>query len=134
MRAVSLSMTPTWVAGAQHKRKGKPKVDNDAVRKAAGNDDTEAAERAASRKLNWADALKPTFLFDVLACPSGGQRQVIAAIRAPEQVEKILKHAKLWRQDVDKDDRDIIAILGPPEGLMPQDEPPDDRWDGWDAP
>ena len=119
---------------AHNKRKGKPKVDKDAVKKAAGNDDSEAAERAASRKLTWADALKRAFFFDILACPCGGRRQVIAAIRQPAAVEKILKHVKLWREDSDKDDSEIIAIRGPPEALMPQDEPPDDRWDGWDEP
>lgn len=67
---------------------------------------------------------------------------MIAAIRKPSQVEKILKHpsagsgqaVKLWPAVADKNDSEIIAIRGPPEELMPQDEPPDDRWDGWDEP
>ncbi|MSQ84461.1 MAG: hypothetical protein EXR77_16535 [Myxococcales bacterium] len=113
---------------------GKPKVDKEAVTKTAGNDDTEAHERAASTKLTWAEALKRAFYFDVLACPCGGRRQVIAAIRQPAEVEKILKHVKLWPDDGAKDDSEIIAIRGPPADLMAQDEAPDGRWDGWDEP
>ena len=41
---------------------------------------------------------------------------------------------KLWPAVADKNESEIIAIRGPPDELMPEDEPPDDRWDGWDEP
>ena len=74
---------------------------------------------------------------DAMACPCGGRRQVIAVILQASEVEKILRHVKLWRENGDKDDSDdseIIAIRGPPGGLVPAEDQPDDDWDGWEEP
>ena len=75
-----------------------------------------------------------------MACPCGGRRQVIAVILEASEVEKILRHVKPWRESGDKDDSDdsddseIIAIRGPPGGLVPAEDQPDDDWDGWEEP
>jgi len=50
------------------------------------------------------------------------------------EVEKILRHVKLWRDHGDEDDSEIIAIRGPPGELEPAEDPPDHDWDGWDEP
>jgi len=50
------------------------------------------------------------------------------------EVEKILRHVKLWRDRGDEDDSEIIAIRGPPGELVPAEDQPDDDWDGWDEP
>ena len=60
--------------------------------------------------------------------------QVIAAILQASEVEKILRHVKLWREGGDKDDSDITEIRGPPGDLVPAEDQPDDDWDGWDEP
>ena len=94
-------------------------------------------EKEYSTKLTWAACLGRAFFLDAMACPCGGRRQVIAVILEASEVEKILRHVKLWRENGDKDDSDdseIIAIRGPPGGVVPAEDKPDDDWDGWDEP
>ena len=148
-RKASVHYHGIWASGAKHreevvparggrcahnKRKGKAKKAQELAAQLAANDDSAVAARAASTKLTWSEALKRAFFFDILACRCGGRRQVIAAIRKPSEVEKVLRHVKLWPDAGAKDDSEIMAIRGPPEDLMPADDSADDRWDGWDEP
>ncbi len=96
----------------------------------------EAAVKAASSKLNWAEGLKRAFGWDLLKCPGcGGRRKMIAAIRNPAQVEKILRHVGQWREAGDRDGDDVIAIRGPPGTFDDEvDEAPGDKFDGVDDP
>lgn len=48
-----------------------------------------------ARRIPWADLLRRVFAVDVLRCPCGGRRQVIAFISEPEVVVKILDHLGL---------------------------------------
>jgi hypothetical protein len=137
---------------AMHRRKEKAKAK--ACKAKAANDDAEkltggqvgqqfeapADERAEDGRMKWADALRRAVHFDVLKCPCGGKRKLISAIMDDTQVEKILRHVGLWRDD-GSDDCDVVEIRGPPGGelypaedeLAPQfdcvDEPPlDEDW------
>ena len=87
-----------------------------------------------STKLTWAACLRRAFFLDAMACHCGGRRQVIAVILKASEVEKILRHVKLWRESGDQDDNDITEIRGPPGDLVPAEDQPDDDWDGWDEP
>ena len=91
-------------------------------------------EKEYSTKLTWAQCLRRAFFLDAMACPCGGRRQVISVILEASEVEKILRHVKLWREGGDKDDSDITEIRGPPGDLVPAEDQPDDDWDGWDEP
>jgi hypothetical protein len=51
----------------------------------------------------------------VLQCPCGGRRRLLAAVVAPSQVEKILRHVRLWTTH-----DDVIAIRGTPSIASPQ--------------
>ncbi len=95
----------------------------------------EAAAKAASAKLSWAECLQRAWGFDVLQCPCGGRRKLIAVIRNPTQVEKILRHVGQWREAGDREDDDVIAIRGPPGTFDDEvDEAPDEKFDGVDDP
>ena len=138
---------------AHNKRKGKPKTganvgtttEQPGARQAGDGGDTfklvgEATaahgelEKDYSTKLTWALCLRRAFFLDALACNCGGRRQVIAVILQASEVEKILRHVKLWREPGDQDDSDITEIRGPPGGLVPAEDQPDDDWDVWDEP
>ena len=54
-----------------------------------------AAEQERSRKLTWSDALKVSFGVDVLTCPCGGKRRLIAVITQAKVIKKILRHLGL---------------------------------------
>ncbi|MBM4346123.1 MAG: hypothetical protein FJ100_22345, partial [Deltaproteobacteria bacterium] len=56
--------------------------------------------------------LRRAFGFSVEQCPCGGRRKMIAVIRNPVQVEKILRHIGEWREAGDRDDDSTIAIRG----------------------
>ncbi len=96
----------------------------------------ELAAKAASTKLTWAQALQRAFGWDLLKCPHcGGRRKMIAAIRSPSQVEKILRHVGQWREAGDRDGDDVIAIRGPPGTFDDEvDEAPGEKFDGVDDP
>jgi hypothetical protein len=46
-------------------------------------------------RLDWASLLKRTYLQDVLACPCGGRRRIIADVTEPDVVVAILQHLRL---------------------------------------
>lgn len=93
-----------------------------------------ADERAADTRMKWAECLRRAFHFDVLQCPCGGRRKVLAAVTDGAQVERILRHVGLWRDGGDVD-AEIVAIRGPPDiDLWPVDEAPSAAFDGWDEP
>ena len=88
--------------------------------------DQETPARTSTR-MSWAACQKRAFLWDVLNCPCGGRRSVIAAIQDRAEITRFLRHLQLWR-DAD----DIQAVHGPPDLLEPADEPGGDQWDGVD--
>ena len=55
------------------------------------------APEATPRKprLSWAALLRRVFALDVLACPCGGQRRVLAFITEVRVVQEILEHLEL---------------------------------------
>ncbi|MBM4345179.1 MAG: hypothetical protein FJ100_17550 [Deltaproteobacteria bacterium] len=86
-------------------------------------------------KLLWAEALRRAFGFSVEQCPCGGRRKLIAVIRNPAQVEKILRHIGEWREAGHRDNDSAIAIRGPPGTFNEDvDETPADKFDGVDDP
>ncbi|MBM4345985.1 MAG: hypothetical protein FJ100_21640 [Deltaproteobacteria bacterium] len=95
----------------------------------------EAAAKAVKTKLLWAEALQRAFGFSVEKRPCGGRRKLIAVIRTPSQVEKILRHVGEWREAGDRDDDCAIGIPGPPGTFDDDvDETPGDKFDGVDDP
>ncbi len=67
----------------------------------------------------------------------GGKRRIVATIHNPREIERFLRHLKLWPSP----DDDLVAIRGPPEDVYPPDEEPepsvdqvwdDDSWFGPD--
>lgn len=82
----------------------------------------EDSERETSTRLTWAEAFKRAFRQDLLTCPCGGRRVVLAAVQDKAALERILRHPStgsgqaigLWC-----DSADIEAIRGPPEDLWP---------------
>ena len=81
----------------------------------------------ATQRMTWAVCLKRSFSFDVLACPCGGRRKLVAAVQDRAEVERFLKHLELWKLPAD-----IVAIRGPPAELFPAEPIPEDEGDGWD--
>lgn len=64
---------------------------------AEGQTSATAAETARSHTRNrlWADLMRRTFGFDVLACPRcGGRLRLIALIEQVAAIERILRHLK----------------------------------------
>jgi hypothetical protein len=60
---------------------------------------------ARSRNYTWAELLKRVFLLDVLRCPCGGPRRLIAVITTPEVIFSILRCLGLV---------DSVPARGPP--------------------
>jgi hypothetical protein len=51
--------------------------------------------RPVYARIDWASLLKRTYLEDVLACPCGGRRRIIADISEPDVIVAILTHLRL---------------------------------------
>jgi hypothetical protein len=51
--------------------------------------------RPVGARLDWASLLRRVYLEDVLACPCGGRRSIIADITEPDVVVAILAHLNL---------------------------------------
>ena len=51
--------------------------------------------QAVYARIDWASLLKRTYLEDVLACPCGGRRRIIADVTDPDVVVAILLHLRL---------------------------------------
>jgi hypothetical protein len=49
----------------------------------------------APAKMLWAELVQRVFLDDVLACPCGGRRRVLAMVFDPHAIERILRHLGL---------------------------------------
>ena len=80
-------------------------------------------------KMSWADCLKRAFFLDLLACPCGGRRRIIAAILDGKETERILKHVNLWRPPGAAVDAETIAIRGPPGSFEPEIDDFEDTWE-----
>lgn len=63
-----------------------------------------------STKLLWHLALKRAFGYDLLNCPCGGKRIVLAAVQKKTEVERFLRHLHLWPGA-----GDVVSVTGPPE-------------------
>jgi len=89
------------------------------------------------RWIDWADLLKRVFAWELLACPCGATRRVIAAIPAGPIAEKILRHLRLPTKAPKLGPARLAAQMdlwdsGPPE---PWDTgPPDDEFSQVPAP
>ena len=79
-----------------------------------------AAEAEKSRKLTWADALKLSWGVDILTCPCGGKRRLIAVITQARVIKKILRHLGLPTDVVLKETQPVWRVRGPPEELFPE--------------
>jgi hypothetical protein len=54
-------------------------------------------DRARARRLSWANLFRRVWQEDLLCCPRcGGEMRLVAVIREPAVVEKILRHLDLW--------------------------------------
>jgi hypothetical protein len=79
-----------------------------------------------STRLSCAACLKRSFLYAILDCPCGGRRRMVAAVQHKGEIERFLRHVRLWPETLD-----IMAIRGPPEVFeSSQDEP--EPWDQHD--
>jgi hypothetical protein len=88
---------------------------------AAGASPEAVADAAESHttRLTWADAWKRAFGSDLLECPCGGRKRVIAVIQTGPVADRILRHLGLAGEP-----GDVTQIRGPPEAFEPLD-------DGW---
>ncbi len=104
-----------------------PAGDKAKCRRKKGSDPGELSERQTSTRMLYAEAMRRGLSIDVLACPCGGRRVVLAAVMDAQQVERILRHVGLW-----PDSEDIEAIRGPPEDLWGLDPAESDDFDALD--
>ena len=97
---------------------------------------TEAAAPAGGRRiassprpgaLRWADLMRRTYGFDVLACPGcGGRLRLIALIEQTRVIERILRHLGVptERHDLGSADLDVVGGQRPPVGMGRGDDQP----------
>jgi hypothetical protein len=57
----------------------------------AAQDDSVGPRLSAPWRIDWATLLKRTYREDVLACPCGGRRRLLAVVTEPETAQSILK-------------------------------------------
>ena len=81
-----------------------------------------ATERETSTRMTYSVALKRAFGIDILQCPCGGRRVVLAAVQNPLALERILRHVGLWPDS--EFGMGIDAIRGPPEDIWPAELDP----------
>ena len=63
--------------------------------------------------MRWAELIKRVFLEDVLACPCGGRRRVLAMVMDRDSIERILRHMGLpWERPVRAPPRRLQGELG----------------------
>ncbi len=91
-----------------------PAGDKPKCRRVKKDEQRDENDRETSTRLTWAEAFKRAFRQDLLTCPCGGRRVVLAAVQDKAALERILRHIGLWR-----DSEDIESIRGPPEDLWP---------------
>ncbi len=63
-------------------------------KKARGSDSSKR-KRSRPERLSWAELVKRVWLVDVLRCPCGGRRKVLAMVFIPRSIERILRHLGL---------------------------------------
>lgn len=64
-------------------------------------------------RMRWADLIKRVFLEDVLACPCGGRRRVLAMVFDSESIERILRYEGLpWERPVRAPPRKVQGVMG----------------------
>jgi hypothetical protein len=80
------------------------------------------SERETSTRMTYAQALKRAFSIDILNCPCGGKRVVLAAVQNPASLARILRHVGLWPES--DFGEGIDAIRGPPDDIWPVDLDP----------
>ena len=78
----------------------------------------EPTERETSTRMLYQKAMRRAFGLEILKCPCGGRRVVLAAVKDAVQLERILRHVGLWPEQ-----GDVEAIRGPPEELWAEDLP-----------
>ena len=76
-------------------------------------------ERETSTRMTYSEALKRAFCIEILNCPCGGTRVVLAAVQDAVSLERILRHVGLWPDSAFG--KGIDAIRGPPQDLWPAD-------------
>ncbi len=69
-----------------------PSPDADAARSVAGS--SKVARRRPERLL-WSELVQRVFLTEILRCPCGGRRRVLAMIFNPVSIERVLRHLGL---------------------------------------
>ena len=67
--------------------------------------------RGKRRRYPWAELLRRVFLVDVLACPCGGRRKVLAAIHDPDSIRRVLEALGLPSEAPE-----LAPARGPPGG------------------
>ncbi len=109
-----------------------PEHHHDACGHVGQAEQTEAAKakrKSKETRLTWSQALQRGFGIKIEKCPCGGRRKLIAAILDKGQVERILRHVKLWPTK----DVNIVAIRGPPHSFDDAiDDAPGEQFDGVD--
>ena len=83
-------------------------------------------EKDETTRLTWSLALRRAFGWDVLKCPCGGTRTVVAAVQDANEIKRFLTHLHLY-----PDPGDIVSITGPPEMMEFVDVEPEPEPD-WD--
>ncbi len=64
-------------------------------------------------RMRWADLIKRVFLEDVLQCPCGGRRRVLAMVMDRESIERILRHVGMpWERPVRAPPRLVQGEMG----------------------
>ncbi len=63
--------------------------------KASSTDPAQRPRRRRPERTTWAELVQRVFLVDVLDCPCGGRRRVLAMVFDPRSIERILRHLGL---------------------------------------
>ena len=79
-------------------------------KKKKADDKAEKTEPEENTKMLWQIAHLRCFGWDVLKCPCGGNRTLIAAVKKKTEIERFLRFLKLW-PNAD----DVVSVHGPPE-------------------
>ena len=75
-------------------------------------------------KMLWRDAHLRCFGWDVLKCPCGGTRTLIAAVKKKTEIERFLRHLKLWPEA-----DEVVSVTGPPEAFDFDEIERQEEWD-----
>ncbi len=67
-------------------------------------------KRQHPERVSWSELLKRVFLFDILHCPCGGKREVLAMVFDSVSIRRILKHQGLPHQPPARSPPRAIAV------------------------